>query len=233
MWKERIILAAALLLLVPFMGIGAQSSYLDNGTNGAGVGANAYWDRGNFDGIGIRAGYSLAGILDLGLGLDMGFSEIRSYGARDVNGYIIYNIIVLKQQELLPLSWQIIGSYGLSITDSDYLADNALIRTGTGFSIGTVLFTDIMFAEAFGLRPGLFVSYRRYQLAVTTETSPVTDSAYPLLEVDQELFFGMQLGLLFKFDTGPVIAISFAGMIDLDLGFKFGPSIDLAFPTGS
>ena len=82
---ERIVAAVVLLLLASLCPAGAQSSLLDNGVNGAGISANAYWDNGDIGSIGVAAGYSLAGIMDLGLGLGLEFSEIKGYGSRDVN----------------------------------------------------------------------------------------------------------------------------------------------------
>ena len=213
----------------------SQSAYLEQGTNGTGLTMDSFWDSGNFDSIGLCAGFSIAGVLDLGMGVNLAVSEMGNSSAREVNGYIFYNVFVLKQNREMPLSVQITSSYGLTTVSSEYLEDRDLVKRGNGYTIGASLLRDFMFLPAFGMRIGLFGSYRSYTVTTDNDgpTPVVTDPEWPRTDMDQDLYYGFVFSLLFKPFAGPIMTATFKGMLDPHLNFRFGPSFSVTAPIDS
>ncbi len=218
-----------LLLFLP-VSVTAQSEYLENGISGTGFSVASYWESEDFKSIGFSAAYSLAGILDLGLGMDISFG----YESRELNGYILYNVFVLKQDHNMPISFQITGSYGLTNVSSDYLDNNALIKRGWGFTIGARILRDFMVSSVFGVQPGLFFYYRSYRFIIEPESQPSEVESPGSVEVEDNIYYGALLSLFFKTShTGAILSTTFEGMMDPDFNMRFGPKVNITLPIGT
>ena len=221
------------LLIVPFQAQ-AQSEYLENGTNGTGLTISSFFDSGGFESVGFSAGFSIAGILDLGLGMDVVLDELEGYDSREINGHIFYNVFVLKQDNKMPLSMQIIGSYGLTTVSSGFLDNNNLIKRGWGLTIGAKLSRDLMITHSFGFRLGAFFFYKWYRFTIEftiEEEIPTTTETWPGTEEKDALYYGGLLSLLFKTShSGPILSTTFEGMLDPDLNFRMGPKFTVTQP---
>ena len=223
----------------------SQSAHLENGVNGTGVTIKAVWEPGKLAGVGFHTGYSLSGIMDLGMGLDLFFDEIQGTNTREVNGYIFYNVFVFKQQQWIPVSLQVVGSYGLNHISGEYFDDNGLIKRGTGFTIGAVLSRNFTILPALEVMVGLSTSYRSYRFSTVTEQPPeeipeppveppveeVPEIRYPLAEEESNFYYGCLLGISLLPARGPVFSVSVAALLDLDAKFHLEPELSVAVPV--
>ncbi len=223
---DSFVLVILFTLLVPVC-LFSQSEYLDNGVNGTGLSVHSYWDSGEFRSVGFSGAFSLAGILDLGLGVDI------SLGAtREVSGFILYNVFLLKQERQMPISFQIIGTYGFTNVSSYYRDSKYWIRRGSGFTIGAKLFRIFMISAVAGIRPGIFSYYKSYRF-VTEEESQWAEAEFErYVEVEDNIYYGAFLSLLFKTsNSGPIISTTFEGMMDPDFNISFGPKLNITLPS--
>ena len=225
---EKTLLVITLFALV-LLGAAGQSAYLENGVNGTGLTVDVAWIADKLAGFGFSAGYSISGILDLGMALNVIYDEIEKKEAREINGRILYNVFVFKQQAEIPLSLQIIGSYGLSRISSDPLEEQKLIRRGSGFTIGAILSTDFMLGFRWAIRLGLLADYRSYRYITETEIAIPEDSVYPVSQYEEELIYGGLVGVLLKPVMGPVVAVGLKGTV-LASALRFEPFINMTQP---
>ena len=226
--SKRALIAASLFSLVVGTAMG-QSAYLDNGVNGTGLTVDMAWNTSRLEGIGLSAGYSISGILDLGLALNVVYDEIELFIAegetktsdsREINGSILYNVYVIKQQDEVPLSLQIIGSYGLSRTSSELLEKQNVTRRGSGFTVGTILTRDFTIDPGWAVRLGLLVDYRSYQYTIEPDSAPAEDSIYLGSQFAEQLEYGALVGLLIKPVLGPAVSVSFKACASSKFGEK-------------
>ncbi len=224
-----------LILLFLSTGLTAQSSFLENGTNGVGIEVESLWERDKLESFGIGAGYSIAGILDLGADVGVKFNELGGFAATEMKVAIFYNVNVLKQDENIPLSFQVKGFYGLINVSSDYLDTNVppLIKRGTGFSIGAEMYKDFQLFPFWLVRLGLTGSYESYRFS-TEEADPppiVTDPAYPKIEWVSDIYYGLITGFLFKTKKGMVLSAGLKILLNRELAWKLAPAVSLAIPS--
>jgi hypothetical protein len=230
---KRIIFTLVFLLFSVFapVSILAQSEYLENGVSGTGFSVVSYWESEDLKSVGFSAAYSLAGILDLGLGMDVSFDQMASYYSQEVSGFILYNVFVLKQDESVPFSFQITGTYGLTNVSSDYLVHNREIKRGWGFTIGARVLRDFMISPAFGIQPGLFFSYRSYRFTIEPEQQAAEVDSPGRVEVEDGILYGALLSIFYRSTGGgPVLATTVEGMMDRNFNLRFGPKINITFP---
>ena len=232
----RLISPLVLILLLLSNGLSAQSAFLENGTNGVGIEVESLWERDKLERFGIGAGYSIAGILDLGAGLGMKFNELGGFAATEMKVAIFYNVNVLKQDDNIPLSFQVKGFYGLINVSSDYLNANALLKRGTGFSIGAEMYKDFQLFPFWLVRLGLAGSYESYRFS-TEEADPppiVTDPvSYPKIEQVSDIYYGLIAGFLFKTKKGMVLSAGLKILLNRELAWKLAPAVSLAIPSAS
>ena len=231
----RLISPLVLILLLLSNGLSAQSAFLENGTNGVGIEVESLWEWDKLESFGIGAGYSIAGILDLGAGVGVKFNELGGFAATETKVAIFYNVNVLKQDENIPLSFQVKGFYGLINVSSDYLNANALLKRGTGFSIGAEMYKDFQLFPFWLVRLGLTGSYESYRFS-TEEVDPppiVTDPAYPKIEWVSDISYGLITGFLFKTKKGVVLSAGLKILLNRELAWKLAPSVSLAIPSAA
>ena len=219
------------LLLLAALPAAAQSSYLESGVNGVGVDVVARISLDAFEQAGLRAGYSISGVLDLGANLGIRFGGSEGDDTVETRVAILYNVNVLEQSRLVPLSLQIFGSYGLMNVSSDSLSDSSLIKTGTGYTIGADLYWDISLLSVWGIRFGATASYESTNYQTTTEVLPPEGSDYPISNRVRNVIYGGMLGFLFTTIRGVVFAPLVKVVVNQDLDLFFEPQLSLVIPS--
>jgi len=221
-------LVCTVVFLVCSFGAFAQGAYLEKGQNGFGGEVRAMWSQDGFRGLEVVTGYSIAGILDIGFDLDYKLGEIGGTSTSELGLGFAYRAHVLKQSPRIPLSLQIMGSYGLVNVSSDYLETKDLIRRAIGYTIGVDLSRSFRLTSYWLLRMNMLVDYQSF-----TYTDTDTSVAPPAI-ADQEqvgtLFFGGGLGFLFVFPMGSTLAVQAELRADQDLELQIHPILAVAFP---
>lgn len=226
-----------LILLFLSTALAAQSAFLEKGTNGVGIEVESLLELGELESFGMGAGYSIAGIMDLGVKAGLGFGELEGYDADETKVAIFYNINVLKQDANIPLSFQVKGFYGLMNITSDYLDNNTppLIKKGTGFSIGADVYKDFKLLSFWRVRLGLTGFYESYRYS-TEEADPppvVTDPEYPKIERASNIYYGFLSSLLFKTKKEGVLSAGLKFLLNKELSWKLAPVVSIAIPSMS
>jgi hypothetical protein len=210
----------------------AQGAYLEKGDNGFGTEVRAMCTTEAFRGIGFTAGYSIAGILDVGLDLGYTLGEFPGSDSTELSLGFSYNVNVLKQSAGVPLSVQILGSYGLANVSDDALPSD-LVRRATGYTIGVSLgrtfrLTSFWLLRVTGLLDYESKNYLDKQIFINSEGDPVVT----VVNMDhvRNLLFGGGLGFLFVFPKGQILAVQAEFRADEDLDLQIHPILALAFP---
>lgn len=201
----------------------AQGAYLDKGVNGFGAETRLMLADGQFAGLGITSGYSIAGVLDIGGRVDATLDELGGEDATDLRVAFDYRINVVKQSRGVPVSLQIAGSYGFNNVVSDYLVANSATRRGSGYSIGLNLASNIPLTPVWFIRVNLLGDYA--STLYTTVGSPLAGT-----ERVGGLRFGGGLGLLVAFPAGPILVLQAEMRADPDLELQIHPVLAAAFP---
>ena len=220
--------ARTLVFLISATTAGAQGIFLEPGTNGMGVSAAAVLDLGGFQSADLAAGYSVSGVLDLGIDLGFTLGSLEGSPATDVDVACYLNVIPLKQNEAFPLSVRLVSSYGLRLTSSTYLDINQLNRRAFTYSFGADVSSNIYFVRFLGVQIGVFGRYGAAQY--TTETHGAAVPGYPRIERESELSFGGQFGILLRTRLDSVYSVHLAVELDPSLSFAFVPSIKVTAP---
>jgi len=211
----------------------AQGAYLEKGENGFGGEARVVWTMEEFRGVGIFSGYSIAGILDIGAHIGYMLGEVEGSSSSELGIAFDYKVNVLKQTVRVPFSLQIIGSYGLVNVSSEYLDNNDLERTGTGYTIGLSLSRNFRITSFWLIRLNLLTDYE--SISYTDMKVVTTTTGENVVNVDNRehvgnIFFGGGLGFLLVFPRGPTLAVQAELRADQDLELQIHPIIALAFP---
>jgi hypothetical protein len=224
---------AIVVFLSSAVGAIAQGTYLAKGQNGFGGEAQVICSLDAFKGVDLTAGYSICGILDVGLDMGYGLGELSGTDSSEVTFGFAYDVSVLKQSSTVPVSLQLMGSYGLASVSSDYLEANDLVRRATGYTIGLTLSRNFRLTSYWLLRISLLTdyestAYRDTKVVTTADLEPMVAT------IDQErvvdLFFGGGLGFVFVFRRGSILAIQAELRSDQDLELQIRPILGLAFP---
>lgn len=172
--RTFILLALALFCITASPGA-AQSSYTQSGLNGALFDAHTAF---NIDDIvqsfGGQLGYSIGGILDVGMNFSMAYDEIEGQDSQETNIGIKYGIMLLKQEDLSPVSLELSGSYGYSFVDSKYYDNQDQQKEGQGYNLELYIFRDFSTGVSSGIRLGPFGSFRSYRYNIQ-DISPATE----------------------------------------------------------
>ena len=181
-----------------------------------------------FEGLGIVSGYSIAGILDVGGSVGLSLWQSRGLTLPPTCAWLwTIRINVLKQTTGLPLSLQIMGSYGINNVFSEYLDNDNATRRGTGYTLGLNLASNIPLTPSWLIRVSLLADY-----GTTTYHDP---GGHPSGTVERvgNLYFGGTLGFLFVFPRGATLAVQAELRADQDLEFQINPILAVAFPQRS
>jgi hypothetical protein len=170
----------------------AQSSYLEKGQNGFVI-SGGFSTNEDISGFSGEVGYSFSGVFDLGLSVSrLGFDE--QFLGEDLNATVIspfVSYIPIKQDESIPVSFSLNGSYQKQLYTNDVLDDNNIDVTGDYFTIGASLFTDVEASDAMKIQPKAGVNY------ITGETK-VEDSSGSVSESDNSTVFNLGVSLIFE-----------------------------------
>ena len=201
----------------------AQSSFLEKGQNGFGIngGFSTNEDISGFIG-GI--GYSFSGVFDLGISVGrFGFDQ-QLFG-EDLNATTISpfaSYLIVKQDEQIPVSFALNGSYERQFYSNRVLSDNDIDMTGNFFTIGASLYSMFEASEAMKIQPSIGFNYITGELKVEDSTGSDTES-------DNTTLFTLGLSLIFQ--TSPTNTF----VVTPALGFgddvtTFGISLSFVFP---
>jgi len=228
-------LSCIVIFLVLSAGVIAQGAYLEKGQNGFGGEVRAIWSQNEFEGVGFTAGYSIGGILDIGLDMAYSLGEIHGTASSELAFGFAYDVNVLKQSVIVPVSLQVMGSYVLANVSSDYLEANDLVRRATGYTIGLCLSRNFRFTSYWLLRMTLLTDYEStvYQDTKVVPTGVGEETIVAVVDQDRvaDLFFGAELGFLFVFPRGSILALQAELRADQDLELQIRPTLALAFPN--
>jgi hypothetical protein len=201
----------------------AQGAYLPVGVNGFGGELKVALDPDGLLGMEIFSGYSIAGILDVGASVDVGLGRLGGYDATDLRTAFEMRISLVKQTEGVPLSLQLVGSYGLNNVLSEYLDNDNATKRGTGYALGLNLSSNIRLLPFWLLRASLFGEYG--SITYTTQGDTLNT-----VEREGSLYFGGTFGFLFVFPRGATIAILVELRANPENNIQIGPVLAVAFP---
>ena len=201
------------------------------GENGAGVEIFNIFEGMDFKNIGFKGGFSIGGMLDIGLKASYSFYKIVNKDANDLNAAIYFNAFILKQTQTMPLSIQILFSYGLTnvISDNLDLNNDTVIdrRFGHGFSLGAGLYRDF-FLNKFNIAVGIVTEYTSYLFItqpITVEEDTVTDE-----NRTNNLEYGGEIGFIITAFEGFYLSIRTRFTMDLYSNFKWQPMVGITKP---
>ena len=229
--KNRISIVVLLSLFTVFtMPIAAQSSYTKSGLNGAQFDAHTAF---NIDDIvqsfGGQLGYSIGGILDIGLDFSMSYDDIEGQDSQETNIGLKYGIMLLKQEDLSPVSLQLSGSYGYSFIDSNYYDNQDLQKEGQGYGLELYLFRDFATGDSSGVRLGPFGGFRSYRYIIQ-DISLETEEARTYSPVRETNFdFGVNFTIHNTNSQGKTYYFSIKPSGDENLNFAATISTGLVF----
>lgn len=197
------LLFISLLFLFGVNSLLAQGAFLDKGKSGFGVGA-AFSTNEDISGFGGAASYSFVGIVDLGLFVGR-FSLEEKLAGYDVSATAIspfINVHVIKQDEDIPLSIAIGGSYEADSYSSEALDILNWELTGSYFSFGGSIYGNIPISETGKIQPSLGVSY------VTGESEVKDNSGNSVTTDDNITNFDIALSIFFKTSSSTIFRIT-------------------------
>ena len=191
--RNFLLLALAIFCIASFPGM-AQSSYTKSGLNGALFDAHTAF---NMDDIvqsfGGQLGYSIGGILDVGMNFSMTYDEVEGQESQETNIGLKYGIMLLKQEDLSPVSLELSGSYGYSFVDSSYYENNDRQKEGHGYHINLHLFHDFGSTFTSAFRIGPFAGFSSYRYTVEAIILGAEEEQQFLSERETELFYGLEM----------------------------------------
>lgn len=201
----------------------AQSSFLEKGQNGFGI-SGGFATNDDISGFNGGVGYSFSGVFDLGISFGR-FGFDQQFFGEDLNATTISpfaSYFIIKQDEQIPVSFAVNGSYERSIYSNQVLSDYNIDMTGNFFTIGASLYSMFEASEAMNIQPGIGFNY------ITGETK-IKDATESITESDNTTLFTFGLSLIFQ--TSPTNIF----VVTPSLGFgddvtTFGITLSLALP---
>ena len=154
-----LVICLCLFALTPLF---AQSRYLEDGIGGSSFNLLTVIDDSGLSSAGVSAAYSIGGIMDLGFSLCRQTGTLEDSDRTDWSFSFLYNLLIIKQSEYVPLSAQLEVAYGYANTSADYLDDNEYALEGQGFDFGLSAFYEFNFSEQFSGTLGLKGNYSNY-----------------------------------------------------------------------
>jgi len=201
----------------------AQSSFLEKDQNGFGINGG-FSTNDVISGFSGGVGYSFSGVFDLGISVGR-FGFDQQFFGEDLNLTTISpfaSYFIVKQDDQIPVSFALNGSYQKQIYSNKVLSDNDIDMTGNFFTIGASLYSKFEASEAMKIQPSIGFDY------ITGELK-VEDSFESHTESDNTTLFTLGLSLIFQ--TSPTNNF----VVTPALGFgddvtTFGISLSFVFP---
>ena len=222
--------APSLLLLFLLFPAGAQSRYLEEGIGGSSFGMETRISDGGIYSLGLTASYSIGGIMDFGFRLARETGTLEETEKIDWNYSFLYNLIVIKQSDMVPFSFQLEGAYGYTNVSSHYLDVNNRSQSAQGFHVAGSLYRLFNADGNFLLLLGGKGKYENYLLSEfnTATGLPVLSST----QRNEELSWGGVTALSFKIDKGPLITLQVEVLYNQEAaGYIIEPSLMFISPS--
>lgn len=201
----------------------AQSLFLEKDQNGFGI-SGGFSTNKDISGFYGGVGYSFSGVFDLGISVGrFGFDQ-QLFG-EDLNATIIspfVSYLIVKQDEQIPVTFALNGSYERQIYSNTVLSDNDIDMNGNFFTIGASLYSMFEISEAMKIQPGIGFNY------ITGEIK-LEDSAGSDTESDNTTVFTLGLSLVFQRTPTDTFVVTPAIGFGDDVT-TFGISLSFIFP---
>lgn len=224
--KKTAFLSALILLLFVFAA-NAQSRYLEKGIGGSCFQFDTLFDASGLSSFGLSAAYSIGGSMDIGFSLDRAAGSVEGFDSTEWSFDFLYNIIVIKQSDYIPVSLQLEGTYGFTNISSDYLTNQDYTLEGQGFSVGASVFREFNSKGLFSFLVGAKGQYKNY-LFTTTDNSDSSSTT----ERNENFKWGGIAGISFKPVRWPVFTIQTEILYDQTAGGIFiEPSLLIISPS--
>lgn len=192
----------ALLIVLAGSGAPAVAQSVSLLQNGNGTVARLTGSAG-FDGVyggALGTSYTIGGVLDVGLTFGLELDQNARAIQSDIG--IAYAVAPIRQSAGLPFSVQVYGSYTYRGEQSDFLAENRLLREARGYTVGVSVVRDFLNENGAGARLGALLEYADYLEVTTvgfnaegfTGTAAVDYADYPQEERRADFSYGAYVG---------------------------------------
>jgi hypothetical protein len=215
------LLALSLAMAVLGVTVAAQALPTVAGTGGNQVSIGIGMVNAGFEGLFIDAGTVVEDYLYLGLGWNLKYGQLGGDSMQESLIRGTFGIPILRQDEVIPLSFVLTGSYQKISTTGDYLEANELIRSGTAYTIAVDAYRDFRIMEALVLRPGLSGVYD----AGVIITESIIGAASPVAAAQDRYvhyLYGIKVGVLLELDERLVLGTALNGHLDSEYAFHYG-----------
>ena len=221
--KMKKILLSFILCVGVVISAQGQSSILEKGQNGFGTSAG-FSTNDDLSGFTGAFGYSFSGVFDLGISIGrFGFDEQlfgEDLNVTTISPYVSY--VIVKQDEQIPLSFSISGSYDRLIYSNKVLSDFDIVMTGNFYSIGASLYNMINVSDGMRIQPAIGLTYITGEFKIEDDSDSYT-------EEDNSTVFSISLSLIFKSSPTNTFVVSPSLGIG-DNVTTFGLSLSFVFP---
>lgn len=199
----------------------AQSSLTKKGLNGALFDIHSSFNPDEIvEDFGGRIGYSIGGILDVGMVFSVRYDDVEGKNLSENNIGLHYGIMLLKQESLSPVSLEISGAYGYSFIHSSYYEDLDQQKEGQGYHLDLRLMRDIAMGEKASLRFGALGRFRSYSYTIE-DISPATEEGREFSpERETNYYYGLILSCARKTAQGRTYYLNIEPLMDEELNYQ-------------
>jgi hypothetical protein len=212
-----------ILCFVIIVSAKSQSLYLENGQNGLEINGG-FSTNNDISGFGGGVGYSFSGVFDLGISVGrFGFDQQllgEDLNATTISPFASY--LIIKQNEKIPVSFALNGSYQRIIYSNKVLRENNMDMNGNSFTIGSSLYCMFVASEAMKIQPSIGFNY-------ITGKLKLEDSAGSYTESFNTTVFTLGMSLIFLTSPTNTFVVSPTLSFGDDVT-TFGISLGFVFP---
>jgi hypothetical protein len=220
--KNKLTLLLCIMLTI---NIYSQSSFLNEGQSGLGIGGLVFSDK-NGTGFGGTIGYSLYGVFDLGFSIDRYEYKEKDLG-EDLSVITMtpsINYFIVKQNGGTPLSVTLHAGYDkYKFYNYAYEQNNIKVK-GDFYFVGGSVLGDFMTVNSITIQPSLSIYY-------TWGEFNIDYNSYKETQEDELTSFTFKLALIYetirsnKFVIAPRVSLS-EGTTSFGIGLTFIFSMD-------
>lgn len=205
----------------------SQSRYLEDGIGGSAFGFNTFISADGLDAVGLSAAYSIGGKMDFGFELNRENGRVNGVDSTVWNFDFVYNLIVIKQTEYVPLSLQLESGYGFSNYSSDNFSDPIESYEGQGFNLGASIFREF---NSNGIISFLIGGKALYQN--TNYTTTYNDGTVQYIKRIEDFSYGGIAAISLKPARWPIFTIELEALYSQDAGGVYlQPSLLIISPS--
>jgi len=222
-------LAAALLSLTLCSGAYAQSDFLDQDQKGLGVDLGLAAATAGTAALRLGAGYSVNGFVDLGVDVGFNAAEPSTFLLDSYEMALAWRVTILKQDRIVPFTVSLPGTLGKRLYTRADLAEENLIMTGTGYSLGLDVFRYVPLAYRRYIRYGLTAELESWT-DLTEDISGDTVAGYPCADSRNVSAFGGIAGVSFRptvANRGVATSVDLRFMLNSDLQFTLASVVSV------